>query len=86
MKSFLGHDRPIITAMLKSHNTKDIISEIERTKTEGAEAFGFQVDMLHPQYRTRQDFRDIFQWRINQHISQVIGGKICPGMIKVMSN
>lgn len=61
MKSFLNRERPIITAMLKSSNTKALISEIERGAAEGAEAFGFQIEMLESSCRKRTDFLDIFQ-------------------------
>ena len=61
MDSFLHCNRPIITAMLKSRDTKSLIAEIERCLINGAEAFGLQIDMMEPQYRTRQDFTDIIQ-------------------------
>lgn len=58
---FLNQGRPVITAMLKSNNTKNIIAEIGRFLESGAEAFGFQIETLLPACRTRQDFTEIIQ-------------------------
>lgn len=61
MNSFLHSDRPIITAMLKNRDTRSLLAEIERCIINGAEAFGLQIDIMEPQYRTKKDFTELFQ-------------------------
>ena len=60
MSLFLNHSRPLITTMLKSDNTKDIIEEIKRAKSEGTDAFCLEIELLNTKSRNASDFRDIF--------------------------
>lgn len=59
MKSFLKNDTPIITTMLKSNNPKSLISEIELSISQGAEAFGFQIETLLPAFRNEECYKKI---------------------------
>lgn len=61
MSIFLTSDRPVITVMLKSRKIPELLEEIESAQEQGAEAYGFQIELLRPEDRTRQNFRDIFQ-------------------------
>lgn len=60
MKTFLRSDRPIITGMMKSNNKKDILAEIRRIRADGAEAYGFQIDVLDDEFKSRENLKEIF--------------------------
>jgi len=60
MKTFLKSDRPIITGMLKSKNKKDILAEIRRIRADGAEAYGFQIENLEEEFKSRENLKEIF--------------------------
>ena len=60
MKTFLAGDRPIITGMLKSTNKKDILDEIRRITEDGAEAYGFQIDILEDEWKQPHHLKEIF--------------------------
>ena len=60
MKTFLKSDRPIIIGMLKSKNKKDILAEIRRIRADGAEAYGFQIDILEDECKSRENLKEIF--------------------------
>ena len=60
MKTFLKCDRPIITGMLKSENKKDILDEIQRIRADGAEAYGFQIDILEDEFKSQENLKEIF--------------------------
>ena len=60
MKTFLKSDRPIIIGMLKSKNKKDILAEIRRIRADGAEAYGFQIDILEDEFKSRENLKKIF--------------------------
>ena len=60
MKTFLKSDRPIITGMLMSKNKKDILAEIRRIRADGAEAYGFQIENLEEEFKSRENLKEIF--------------------------
>lgn len=60
MKTFLGFGRPVLTTLLKGKNKRELISEIDAALLQGTDAFGLQIDVLHPAERTRSDFKDLF--------------------------
>ena len=60
MKTFLKSDRPIIVGMLKSTNKQDILEEIRRIREDGAEAYGFQIDILEDECKQRHHLKEIF--------------------------
>lgn len=60
MPSFLHSDRAIITTMIKSVTKDEIIAEVRRALSEGAEALGFQFETLVEEYFTREHILDIF--------------------------
>ena len=51
MKTFLKSERPMITGMLKSNNKRDILAEIRRIRADGAESYGFQIDIPAEMYK-----------------------------------
>lgn len=60
MKTFLKSDRPMIIGMLKSENKKDILDEIQRIRADGAEAYGFQIDILEDEFKSQENLKEIF--------------------------
>lgn len=60
MKTFLNSNKPIITTMLKAADVDNIIAEITRSLSEGAQAFGFQIETLPPEQRTETNYKKIF--------------------------
>ena len=54
MKTFLKSERPMITGMLKSNNKRDIFAEIRRIRADGAEAYGFQIEILDDECKSRK--------------------------------
>ncbi len=67
MKSFLGQSRPIFTTMLQVRKPEDCFSSIERAKTLGTDAFGFQIEQLKREYRTEEVYRDLFENRMGNY-------------------
>ena len=57
---FLVSGRPTVTAMLRSTTLEGLLSEIERVKEEGTDAFGFQIDLLRVEDRSPEAYRAIF--------------------------
>ena len=60
MKTFLKSERPIITGMLKSNNKSDILAEIRRIRADGADAYGFQIEILDDECKSRENLKEIF--------------------------
>ena len=45
----------------KSENKKDILDEIQRIRADGAEAYGFQIDILEDEFKSQENLKEIFQ-------------------------
>jgi len=60
MKSaYLTSEKPVLTVMLQYETPEEMISVIENSIKEGAEAFGFQVESLKPEYHTPEVYKKI---------------------------
>ena len=59
-KSFLGNERPILTAMLPFKTPKEVIDAIEKSIKNGAEAFGLQTESLYKEYYNEETLKRIF--------------------------
>ena len=59
-KSFLNHERPLLTAMLQYSTPSLTIGAIRNGLASGAEAFGLQVESLEPEYKTQETFKRLF--------------------------
>lgn len=57
--SFIVKGRPTITAMIKSKTVEGVLKEIEELHSQGADAFGFQIDMLNPDERDDAGYKRI---------------------------
>ncbi len=53
-------NRPIITVMLQARTPERIFALIDRGLSDGADAFGLQVEPLERRYRTPEIFKEIF--------------------------
>ena len=60
MKTFLKSDRPIITGMVRSKNKEDILKEICRIRNDGADAYGFQIEIIEDEFKTQENLKEIF--------------------------
>ena len=58
--TFLGHDKPLKTVMIIKRTAQEIIDEIALAKASGADALGFQLERLLPEYRTEECYKAIF--------------------------
>lgn len=59
MKSFLYHERPLITPMLSSTTEDGLREEIERSSAQGADAFCLMLENLPEELRTREKMTKI---------------------------
>ncbi len=57
--SFLLEDRPTLVAMMKSQKTSDLLSEIKNALSQGADAFGIQLESLVPEEKNAENYRRI---------------------------
>ena len=61
-KSFLGHDRPLLTVMVQAETPERIMELIDRARPKGADAFGMQLCGLREEYRTPEVYRELFDY------------------------
>lgn len=61
-RSFLGYDKPLLTAMVQAY-TPDRIKELTTlSRSEGAEAIGMQFCRLKKEYRNADIYRELFEF------------------------
>ena len=58
---FLISGRPTVTAMLRATTLEGLLSEIERVKSVGCDAFGFQIDILREEDRSPEAYRTLYR-------------------------
>ena len=61
-KSFLGHDRPLITAMVQARTPARIRELIDRARLKGADAFGMQFCQLETEFRNTETYHTLFEY------------------------
>ena len=59
-KSFLGYDRPLLTAMLQAYTPGRVEELLELCRSEGADAFGMQFCRMKDQYKSRETYKRLF--------------------------
>ena len=59
--SFLNHEKPLICSMLQSRTPERIIELMEKSRADGAEAYGMQFCQLETQYRNRDTYKMLFE-------------------------
>ncbi|MBQ0101331.1 MAG: type I 3-dehydroquinate dehydratase, partial [Firmicutes bacterium] len=60
IKSFFGHNHPLITALLQSKNKEGLLSEISLCLQEGADAIGLQLETLPASMRGEAVLSELF--------------------------
>lgn len=60
--TFLGHDRPLLCAMVQDSTPDEMICTILDSLYDGADAFGIQLCNLKAEYRTEETLRKIFSY------------------------
>lgn len=59
--TFLHQNKPLITCMVQASNPNDAIASVRNAIADGADAFGFQICRLEPEYRTEEHLKSIFR-------------------------
>lgn len=60
-KSFLNHDRPLLTAMLFQYNDFDqTVRAIQNGNENGADAFCLQIESLKEEYKNLENYKKLF--------------------------
>ena len=59
-KSFLNHERPLLTAMLQYNTLGLTVGAIRNGLAAGAEAFGLQVESLNTEYKNIENYKKLF--------------------------
>ena len=59
--SFLNHTEPLLTVMVQGDTPAHVEGLIERALPVGAEAFGMQLCVMKPEYRTPEVYRRLFE-------------------------
>ena len=52
--------RPVVTVMLKARTKENLIDEIKRAMSQGADAFGFQAEGFDRAFRSYDNLKEIF--------------------------
>ena len=61
-KSFLSHEKPLLTCMVQGTNPDRIKALIDASISEGAEAIGMQFCQLKAEYRNEKTYRELFAY------------------------
>ena len=59
-KTFLNHEKPLLTAMLQYSALEPAIEAIRNGLSAGAEAFGLQVESLEKEYQPVENYKKLF--------------------------
>ena len=66
--TFLGREKPLLTAMLYGSTAQDVSREIAASIADGAEAFGLQLNELSREYHTAECYRSFVEIAGNRPI------------------
>ena len=61
-RSFLNRDRATVTCMVQADNPDRIRYLVEKARAEGAEAIGMQFCRMKPEYRSREVYKELFDF------------------------
>lgn len=68
MRSFLGQEKPMLTAMVQANNPERIKRLIDGALIDGADAFGMQTEQLLPEYRNEKIYRGLFAYTADKPV------------------
>ena len=57
---FLNKDKAVLTVMVQADNPERIKELMDKSVPEGAEAFGIQFEQMESRYRTKENYKDLF--------------------------
>lgn len=60
MKSFLNHEKSLLTVMLQCRTPETAIGRIRNALHSGADAFGLQIEALKPEYHNEETYKRLF--------------------------
>ncbi|MBQ9735840.1 MAG: type I 3-dehydroquinate dehydratase [Clostridia bacterium] len=60
MKTFLHTQKPMLVGMLRSTTKAELLAEIKSLRAQGADAYGFQLESMEPEMRTRESLAEVF--------------------------
>ncbi len=58
--TFLNQNKPLVTCMIQADNPTDAIHTIRDAQYEGADAYGFQMEVFKKDFRTEEQLKSIF--------------------------
>lgn len=61
-KTFLNHDKPLLTTMVQATNPDRVKELIDKALPEGAEAFGMQFCRMDAEYRNKETYKMLFDY------------------------
>ena len=59
-KSFVNYNDPLLTVMLLCEKPDDAIGVIKNANCTGADAYGWQVELMKREYQTPETFKKLF--------------------------
>ena len=59
-RRFLTKDEPMLVSMLQAYTPERVLELMERSRAEGADAFGMQFCRMKKEYRTRDTYKRLF--------------------------
>lgn len=62
MKSFLNHDKSILTSMVQGDNPERVIELMDMSMAEGAEAFGMQFCRMKKEFKNPETYKRLFNY------------------------
>ena len=60
-KSFLHHEKPLLTVMLQCETPETAIGRIRNANCLGADAYGLQAESLKREYQNAETYQRIFR-------------------------
>lgn len=61
-QSFFENEKALLTVMVQADNPARIKGLIDKSISDGAEAFGMQFEQMKSEYRTKEVYRDLFEY------------------------
>ncbi|MBQ2890034.1 MAG: type I 3-dehydroquinate dehydratase [Clostridia bacterium] len=61
-KSFLNSDKSILTLMVQADNPERTKSLMDKGLSQGAEAFGMQLEKFFPEYKNKEIYKELFSY------------------------
>lgn len=75
-KTFLKHEKPLLTAMVLGDSPYRIKTLMDKSLSEGAEAFGIQFEVVQPMFRKPEVYKDLFSYTEKPiYVTNYRGGK-----------